>query len=136
MATSGYYERTKEAHLLRAKNWYLNNPERRKEIVDKYRFSEKGIKTKWNSTLKRQYGISLDDYLLMIENQNNTCAICKKEETAKLKGIVKKLSVDHDHKTGKVRKLLCDSCNVLLARAKEDPEILSNAITYLKEFSN
>ena len=138
MTTSGmnrqeYYQQNKEAHIRRAQHWYLNNPERRTAIVDKYRLSDKGIRTQWNSSLRRQYGITLEQYELMQEEQQNKCAICKQEETSKLKTVTRRLAVDHDHKTGKVRQLLCDRCNHLIGRAHEDITVLQNAIDYLRK---
>jgi hypothetical protein len=47
-----------------------------------------------------------------------------------------RLHVDHDHKNGKVRKLLCSNCNRMLGCAKESIEILNNAIQYLNEYNN
>ena len=68
---------------------------------------------------KRTYGITLEDYNKMLKEQNNRCKICGQEETAKSRSRVrpiKKLAVDHDHKTGKVRGLLCHQCNVILGQ--------------------
>lgn len=70
----------------------------------------------------------------MIEEQDNKCAICGQEETAKNNGIdVNKLAVDHDHVTGRVRGLLCKACNNGLGHFQDDPELLEAAIRYLKE---
>lgn len=60
----------------------------------------------------------------MVINQNNKCLICCK---------VKKLVVDHDHNTGLVRGLLCDTCNRGIGYLKEEVEILRNAIKYLEK---
>ena len=58
--------------------------------------------------LKRLYGLSLDAYLQLKIKQNNACAICGKlQSTLKIP-----LSIDHDHKTKKVRGLLCPTCNM------------------------
>ena len=46
---------------------------------------------------------------------------------------VMKLCVDHNHATGKVRKLLCHDCNTMIGKAKEDIQILESAINYLKK---
>lgn len=74
-----------------------------------------------------RYGITIKDYDLMLEVQKNSCAICckKQEDTSK------KLFVDHDHTSGKIRGLLCHHCNILLGNAKDDPQILWAAIRYL-----
>jgi Recombination endonuclease VII len=63
----------------------------------------------------------------LFERQNGTCAICGREEWEK----VKVLGVDHDHKTGRVRGLLCTDCNMGLGKFKDDPALLRKAIKYL-----
>jgi len=62
--------------------------------------------------LRRWYGISESQYTELFNNQNGVCDLCKKPETMTYKGSIKKLAVDHDHKTGKVRSLLCARCNL------------------------
>jgi hypothetical protein len=76
--------------------------------------------------LVRKYGISLEDYSNMLNRQNGKCAICGKPEPEK-----KRLDVDHCHKTGRVRGLLCTSCNRVLGHAWDDPERLRRAADYL-----
>ena len=77
--------------------------------------------------LKSKYGITIDDYERMFEEQGGKCWICKQKK--------KKLSVDHNHKTGKVRALLCTNCNTSLGKMKDSIQILENAISYLKKYS-
>lgn len=86
---------------------------------------------RWENDLQRNYGISLQDVLAMAEAQDHKCAICGERETVMKNGIVKHLAVDHDHTTGKVRALLCQSCNQMLGFAKDDPDLLKRAIAYL-----
>jgi len=85
---------------------------------------------KRNSQYLSTYGITQEDYDLMLDIQKECCAICGIEEQKTTK---KRLFVDHDHKTGKVRGLLCQHCNFVLGQAKDSVEILENAITYLKQ---
>jgi hypothetical protein len=77
--------------------------------------------------LKRNHDMTKKDYENMLVIQNNVCAICGKPNKQK-----RRLCVDHDHKTGKVRGLLCVDCNVCLGNANDDIEILKNMIDYLK----
>jgi Recombination endonuclease VII len=77
---------------------------------------------------KNKYGITLEIYDEMRELQNYCCAICGNHEDS---GKFGKLFVDHDHKTGKIRQLLCDKCNVGLGSFKDSPDFLKNAIEYL-----
>ena len=86
-----------------------------------------------SQALKRLYGITLDDYDRMLKIQNNRCAICNGTETIKQNH--NNLSVDHCHATGKVRGLLCSSCNSGIGRLKDDVELLEKAIAYLREMN-
>jgi len=62
------------------------------------------------SSLKRLYGISLEQFNILFEEQNGVCAICMGTNPSG-----KRLAVDHDHETGQVRGLLCSMCNTRLA---------------------
>ena len=79
--------------------------------------------------LKTRYNITYDEYIQLYNSQEGKCAICK---TPKPLGTVSGLYVDHDHKTRKVRGLLCPDCNSAIGKLKESEEVLMNAIEYLK----
>ena len=83
----------------------FNKNDSHKRAVKKYRESEHGKNKARNSYYKRKYHITLKQYDKMFEEQKGLCAICGQPE------IGRRLSVDHCHKTGRVRKLLCYSCN-------------------------
>lgn len=76
--------------------------------------------------LYRRYGIDPGFYDYLLDQQNGRCAIC-----GALPGR-RRLSVDHDHVTGKVRALLCGNCNRGLGYFQDSPEILAKAIEYLR----
>jgi hypothetical protein len=82
--------------------------------------------------LRKLYGITLDAYNEMLGAQGGVCAICGQPETRTFRGKVKRLAVDHCHDSGRVRALLCHSCNTVIALAKEDPGILRVAADYLE----
>jgi hypothetical protein len=82
-----------------------------------------------NNDLKRNYGISLQEHQQMFDDQQGVCAICKSEGDGKWK----KLCVDHDHKTGKVRQLLCRNCNMMLGQAGDNINLLEEMIKYLQK---
>jgi hypothetical protein len=89
-------------------------------------------KTYKSNKLKHKFGITLDDYFSILVKQKNKCAICCLEENSKSKnGKIKNLSVDHCHKTKKVRGLLCDCCNRGLGCFKDNKQTLQKAIEYL-----
>ncbi len=91
--------------------------------------------------LFHKYGITLQDYLELHIKQKGVCAICGKPSTKIQKRgngngkVGECLHVDHDHKTGKIRGLLCYSCNVNIARFKEDYKLLRMAVDYLENNS-
>lgn len=91
-----------------------------------YQQTEQAKENQRNNHFIKNYGISLQVYNEMVIKQNNVCAICNNFERVK-----KVLSVDHCHKTGKVRGLLCSDCNNGLGQFKDDCTILNNAIKYL-----
>lgn len=78
--------------------------------------------------LRREYGLTVEDYDLMLASQGGGCAICGATEGNFRR---KRLAVDHDHKTGAVRGLLCYLCNSLIGNAKDDPDVLVRAAEYL-----
>jgi hypothetical protein len=75
------------------------------------------------------YGLTMEQYNVMLIEQNGVCKICGKPEKSSSKGV---LSVDHDHSTGNVRGLLCDTCNRGLGHFYDNISLLYNAIEYLK----
>ena len=85
--------------------------------------------------LKKRFGITRDDYLKMLSEQNGVCAICKQPETVihPQTGLPKNLAVDHCHGHGHIRALLCAKCNTGLGSFRDDIEILGAAIAYLKQ---
>jgi hypothetical protein len=74
----------------------------------------------------------IETYEILLQKQNNVCAICKEENTATRQGRSKKMAIDHCHKTLKVRGLLCSQCNSALGLFDDSIEILESAIKYLK----
>ena len=82
-------------------------------------------------------GIAEDKYLELMNMQNYKCAICSKEEThLGRSGEVIPLAVDHCHKTGVVRGLLCTHCNLALGQLKDNSITLRRAALYLEKEGN
>ena len=88
-------------------------------------------KERRNFDLLRRFGITLNDYNEMLKEQNYACAGCLRPQT----DFTKSLAVDHDHKTGKVRGLLCPTCNRLLGQISERQDVLSRLIKYLEKYN-
>jgi len=74
--------------------------------------------------LKRRYGLTVAEFNGMVTQQGGKCMVCRKRP----RGI---LHIDHDHETGKVRGLLCTSCNQGLGYFKDNPVYLVRAAKYL-----
>ena len=115
--------------LRRASQKYRSTPEY-KEWKKQYRNSEKAKLARRNQLLQKNFGVTLDQYNFMLESQNGVCAICNLH-TEKEKRM---LAVDHCHKTGKIRGLLCRFCNQAIGQFNDDIQRLDNAINYLKKY--
>lgn len=90
----------------------------RKENPDKYKTNH----------LKRKYGITIDEWRLLFESQGKVCAICKCQEPCKMGW-----ATDHCHTTGKIRGVLCYSCNWGLGHFKDNILALEEASRYLRK---
>lgn len=86
-------------------------------------------------SLRKQYGIGLKEYMQMYEDQGGKCAICltQGESYNSSTGRSSTLAVDHCHKTGKIRSLLCPHCNKALGAFRDSTDLLESAIKYLKK---
>ncbi len=81
-----------------------------------------------NRQLKNRYGITLEEKEAMFKKQNGLCKICKSN---------KRLIVEHDHETGKVRGLTCDRCNQLLSHLEPASfELIMRATEYIQQEGN
>lgn len=111
----------KECRNKKSRKYRLENPEKVRESVKK-------------SAIKKKYGITAEDKERMLKNQGYKCAICGEKIFlfGDSKNRNKIAHVDHDHKTGKVRGLLCNDCNRGIGLLKDNPLFLANAIKYLE----
>lgn len=106
----------------------------RLEIVNASYSCKKCKASHTNRYQLKKFGLDEEQYYKILSFQNNCCAICKTDTGHYSKNNKKcRLAVDHDHKTGKVRGLLCNSCNRALGLLKDSAINLQNAIVYLKE---
>lgn len=115
-----YRSDCKECCSARALQWFHENKERHKET-----------KHRWN--LANIYGLTAEQYQTMFEAQGGVCAICGQAETKKhgRTGTEFRLAVDHCHESGRVRGLLCQTCNRVVGLFKDDIERHRKAIEYL-----
>lgn len=94
----------------------INAGQRRRNKLDQSR----------KSYLKWAYGITLQQYNKILIEQNHVCAICGEQNIRN-----HKLDIDHDHKTKRIRGLLCRKCNVIIGLAKDNPQHLLKIVQYL-----
>lgn len=87
---------------------------------------DKAARAVRNSQMKADFGISLADFETMLSNQGGVCAICGERPKRR------RLAVDHCHQTGRVRGLLCYSCNVGIGALRDSPDVIRSAIAYLR----
>jgi hypothetical protein len=108
-----------------------------REVTAKWRTENPGRANTWHKSnpekvgffqIKIKYGISQDQYNVLFERQSGCCAICKTHQRT----LHRKLAVDHDHHTGKVRGLLCAKCNCGLGNFNDNLNVLMKAALYLE----
>lgn len=117
----------KRAALTR--RWRQNNPKTVK--AQKIRWAKQNpllIKAQNLRRTMKIYGLTIEQYNSLAEKQNHQCAICGAISIAERHG---RLLIDHNHATGKVRELLCQSCNITLGASKENCERLRLCADYL-----
>lgn len=117
------------------RQYYLKNRTKRLAASKQYRIKHmekmKLLNKAWRDAnplrllelkLKSNYGITVEQREIMRKNQKDKCAVCSKKKT---------LCIDHNHKTGKVRALVCRKCNTLLS-AFDDKHLFRRMINYVK----
>lgn len=110
--------RCRKCLAAQAKQWHDANRERTRAVnSDRY--------------YRRIYGVGVEVRDALRKRQDNCCAICSTPGTARVP-----LRLDHDHRTGSIRGLLCHSCNVALGHLDDSPELLQKAKEYLLEHKN
>ncbi len=142
--SKGWYARNRDRVLAAARVWRKAHAEAERDRNRRYRASHRQVARAyylrrraafiecarrryqekpdviWAANIKRLYGLTQDDYERMLRAQGGVCAVCKGPQL----GRRRRLHVDHDHRTGRVRALLCQNCNVALGCASDDPERL------------
>ena len=99
-----------------------------KESTRKYS-QKRGKEHTRSYDLKRRFGLTIEEYNILLNAQGGNCAICGKPPGSE------NLCVDHDHRTGKIRGLLHKACNLIIGNAKDSTEILLKAVKYLQRAS-
>jgi hypothetical protein len=107
----------------------------RKNSQKHYHTIDVNKRRQWSrgTMLKKQYGLTLEDYNSLLSGQEGVCAICGRTETQRSnsRGTIDHLRVDHCHTTGRVRGLLCSQCNFGLGNFRDKLGLLISATSYL-----
>jgi hypothetical protein len=133
-----YYQRNKDRFKRTPEQQELHNEQRRKRYAEDADYRRrvlaevKGVDpaTKRDWRLRRQYGIGAVEFDAILERQDGHCAICPAEVGSKGG---RRLSVDHCHRTGRVRGILCSECNLGLGKFRDDPDLIEKAAQYLRQ---
>ncbi len=135
-----------------SRRWWKANPDKAKAIRArhhaKHRERRNAESRAWRANnkdhfarttraghLRKEYGLTPEQYATMLAEQDERCAICGEPETSVQRGKVVRLAVDHNHQTHKVRALLCSACNRAIEAMKESPERLRAAANYLETWT-
>jgi hypothetical protein len=122
-----------------AVNYRREHPEKVKETKRKYatkhpeeirKYEQRGYRH-W---VLRYYGISQKEYDAMLEKQGGKCTCCGRPNSGRMKknGEYDRMVIDHDHKTGKVRGLLCVQCNLALGVLDDSKERVELLLEYIQ----
>jgi hypothetical protein len=108
----------------RHKAWRSKNREHMRQ------YDRKRWKTtdRWDDHIRRKYGLSPEDYVVMLLAQDGRCAICRTNEPG---GNSERFHVDHIHGTTTIRGLLCSRCNRMIGLGEDSPDLLEAAIGYI-----
>ena len=125
----------KEKNAAYQKKYYKKYREDNKEKLDTYNVKWREENKEHDdlimekARLKRKYGLTQEQLVTLIEEQNNCCKVCGKHGSDNKTG---KLYIDHCHTTNKVRGLLCMECNTALGLLKDDTKRIESLLSYLK----
>lgn len=133
------YGKTKEEHRAYMGWWRnLNREDYNKKRLEWSRGHKERRKLQARrSFLLKQFGITIEDYEKLLQKHNHQCEICRnkfKKVKDKENRVRQDTCIDHCHKSGKIRGLLCLNCNSALGYFKEDVDILKGAIKYLRKY--
>ena len=112
--------------------WRDRNPgEMKRRSAEWYR-TERGQEWHFRARLRRDYGMTLEEFRELESEQKGACAICRETPDPNAHKRMAILHVDHDHVTGQVRGLLCQACNTGIGKLGDSPERLEAAAGYIR----
>jgi hypothetical protein len=118
-----WYIANRKREIERVLAWQGNHPDMVRARMDAFRAAGKKKVSDRTSHLKRKYGLTLEGFDALLASQGGGCAICGKPDVD---------NVDHDHRTGQVRGILCWNCNIALGQLEDDPNRARAVAEYLE----
>lgn len=115
----------KEKYAQRSKKHRAENREACNATASRYYRTPHGKAKRQQYLLKHEYDLTVEQYQTMVSEQGGCCAICLRPE--------RRLHVDHEHSTGRVRGLLCKKCNMGIGLLGDSPAVLTAAAVYLEK---
>lgn len=128
-----YYAANREKRCERTREDRKKNPEHYR-AYDKLRNSKDPKRARKNN-LKRKFGITIEQYEAMLTAQDGHCATCPTGEKINKLGQTVSLAIDHCHKTGVIRGLLCGNCNVSIGMVNDNIDRLKALIAYIEKYN-
>ena len=123
-ASATWRKKNHEKRKLLAAVWRAKNRDKLREKARRRNREKPAIKLAWNLA---QYGLTIESHAELMKQQNGLCAVCGKQPGKK------RFAIDHDHRSGKNRGLLCTSCNTGLGLFLDNPMLLREAANYLEK---
>jgi hypothetical protein len=120
-SSNKYHQANRKKMIIKSKAYHQRMKRERPDYV---------LKQQRKRSLAKLYGLSTEEYNIMFESQRGLCAVCCLPDSSRRDG---RLSVDHNHKTGKIRQLLCTKCNLALGAVGDKIENLLSMIEYIKK---
>ena len=126
------------------KRWRLLHPDESRKRSRDYSRKRRADGRQYADAIKKKYGLTIENYNALLEKQGGVCALCGvkpcdwknlrqlSEEDGRKKRKLNRLAVDHNHVTGKVRGLLCVSCNRALGCLGDTEEAILKVLDYLR----
>ncbi len=121
------YKKNPRKIIDRNKEWKQKNPTKVRQIAKNYLANNQQKFREYR--LRRTFGLTIQQYDEMYLCQSGCCAVCKKHQSE----LNRVLCVDHDHSTGKIRKLLCHECNKALGLLYENIRTIESLAKYLRD---
>lgn len=117
------YPKGSPKKLVTDRLWRKRNAASIKRSNRRYRVKNRIHRRKYHL---KKYGLTIEAYTILLETQHGVCKICHEPPNDR------HLAVDHDHKTGRVRGLLCSACNLAIGSLKDDPVRIQAALLYVQ----